>query len=130
MVTTSPPMASCATPPRTEMLYNINPRPDNNVRKAPSWPKSWANLSLSQPHSHRNEWANLYLLGQPDAFPFSFEGPAALPEGVAAAGRAQDLARVLPGAQDRASPNFMGLTSLGLGIGGFFGVISDIVFSH
>ena len=38
------------------------------VRKAPSWPRSWANFSPSQLCSHRNAWANLHLLGQPDTF--------------------------------------------------------------
>ena len=36
------------------------------VRKTPSWPRSWANFSLSQLSSHRYAWANLHLLGQPD----------------------------------------------------------------
>jgi hypothetical protein len=39
------------------------------VRKAPSWPRSWANCSLFQLHSHSNAWANLQLLGQPYTFP-------------------------------------------------------------
>jgi hypothetical protein len=39
------------------------------VRKAPSWPRSWANFSspLSL-HSHWDAWANLHVLGQPDTF--------------------------------------------------------------
>ena len=40
------------------------------VRQAPSWPSSWANVSLlfgpRSPFSHRSTWANLHLLGQPD----------------------------------------------------------------
>jgi hypothetical protein len=38
------------------------------VRKTPSWPRSWANFSLSQLCSHSNAWANLHLLGHPDTF--------------------------------------------------------------
>ena len=38
------------------------------VSKAPRWPRSWANFSLLQLSSHRNAWANLHLLGQPDTF--------------------------------------------------------------
>jgi hypothetical protein len=39
----------------------------NQVRPTPSWPRSWANLSLVSPYPHRNARANLHLLGQPDA---------------------------------------------------------------
>jgi hypothetical protein len=39
------------------------------VRKLTSWPRSWANFSLLQLYSHRNAWANLHLLGQPDTAP-------------------------------------------------------------
>ena len=38
------------------------------VSKTPSWPRSWANFSLLQLYSHRNAWANLHLLGQPNTF--------------------------------------------------------------
>jgi hypothetical protein len=38
------------------------------VRKTPGWPRSWANFSLLYPYSHRNAWANLRLLGQPNTF--------------------------------------------------------------
>ena len=38
------------------------------MRKTPSWPKSWANFSLWQLHSHKNAWANLHHLGQPNTF--------------------------------------------------------------
>ena len=31
-----------------------------------SWPRSWANFSLLQLYAHRNAWANLHFLGQPD----------------------------------------------------------------
>ena len=43
-----------------------NERPQ--VRKTPSWPRSWASFSLLQLHSHRNAWANSHLLGQPNTF--------------------------------------------------------------
>ena len=33
------------------------------VRKTPSCPRSWANFSLSQLHSHRNVWANFASSG-------------------------------------------------------------------
>jgi hypothetical protein len=33
------------------------------VRKTPSWPRSWANFSRLSLYSHRNAWANLDLLG-------------------------------------------------------------------
>jgi hypothetical protein len=36
------------------------------VRKTPSWPRSWANFSLLQLCFHSNAWANLHVLGQPD----------------------------------------------------------------
>ena len=32
----------------------------------PGWPRSWANFSLLSLYSHRNAWANLHLLGQPN----------------------------------------------------------------
>ena len=38
------------------------------VRKTPSWPRSWANFSLLSLYSHRNALANLHLLGQPNTF--------------------------------------------------------------
>ena len=38
------------------------------VRETPSWPRSWANFSLLPLYSHRNAWANLHLLGQPNTF--------------------------------------------------------------
>jgi hypothetical protein len=38
------------------------------LRKTPSRPRSWANFSLSSLYSHRNAWANLHHLGQPDTF--------------------------------------------------------------
>jgi Ca2+-binding EF-hand superfamily protein len=48
------------------------------VRKTPSWPRSWANFSLLQLYSHRNAWANLHLLGQPNTFVVSIA--ATVPE--------------------------------------------------
>jgi hypothetical protein len=38
------------------------------ARKMQRWPRSWANFSLLQLYSHRNVWANLHLLGQPNTF--------------------------------------------------------------
>jgi hypothetical protein len=38
------------------------------VRKTPSWPRSWANFSLLWLYSYWKAWANLYLLGQPNTF--------------------------------------------------------------
>jgi hypothetical protein len=37
------------------------------VRTTPSLPRSWAHFSLLSLHSHRNVWAYLRLLGQPNA---------------------------------------------------------------
>jgi hypothetical protein len=36
------------------------------VRKTPSWARSWANFSRLQLCSHRNAWDNFRLLGQPN----------------------------------------------------------------
>ena len=36
------------------------------VRKTPSWPRSWANFSPLSLYPHRNAWANVHLLGQPN----------------------------------------------------------------
>ena len=41
-------------------------RAQTQVRKTPSWPRSWANSSRLQLYSHMNAWANLHLLGQPN----------------------------------------------------------------
>ena len=38
------------------------------VRKTPSWPRSWANFSLLSLYSHRNPWTNFHRLGQPNTF--------------------------------------------------------------
>ena len=40
----------------------------SQVRKLPSWPRSWANCSLLQLYSQRNAWANLHILDQPNTF--------------------------------------------------------------
>jgi hypothetical protein len=37
----------------------------SGVRKAPSWPRSWAKFGLQSLYSHRSAWANLHRLGQP-----------------------------------------------------------------
>jgi hypothetical protein len=62
------------------------------VRKAPSWPRSWANFSLLQLYSHRGAWANLHLLGQPDTFLAADPGPSP-------ARRAGEVLRRAPRAQ-------------------------------
>jgi hypothetical protein len=36
------------------------------VRNTPSWPRCWANFSLLSLCSHRNVWANLCPLDQPN----------------------------------------------------------------
>jgi hypothetical protein len=36
------------------------------VREKPSWLRSWVNSSRLQLYSHRNPWANLHLLAQPN----------------------------------------------------------------
>ena len=46
----------------------LTPDTFTQVRKTPSWPRSWAKSSLISLHSHRNAWANLLLLGQPETF--------------------------------------------------------------
>jgi hypothetical protein len=38
------------------------------VRKTPIWPGNWSNFSVLQLYSHRNAWANLHILGQPNTF--------------------------------------------------------------
>ena len=40
----------------------------SQVRKTPSWPRSWANFSPLYLYSHKNARANLYLLSQPNTF--------------------------------------------------------------
>jgi hypothetical protein len=55
--------------------------PDAQVKKTPSWPRSWANFSLLYLYFHRNAWANLDLLGQSDTF---LAGGGVLGEGVEA----------------------------------------------
>jgi hypothetical protein len=47
---------------------------DNQVRKTPSWPRSWANVRSLSLYSHRNAWANLHLLGQPNTLRASVGG--------------------------------------------------------
>jgi hypothetical protein len=38
----------------------------DQVRKTPSWPRSWANFSFL--YYHRNAWADSHRLGQPSTF--------------------------------------------------------------
>ena len=48
------------------ILYTLSGGLDadgDQVRKTPSWPRSWANFSRLLLYSHRNAWANLDLLG-------------------------------------------------------------------
>ena len=40
----------------------------DEVRKTPSWPRSWANFSLFLLYSLMTAWANLHLSGQPNTF--------------------------------------------------------------
>jgi hypothetical protein len=49
------------------------------VRKTPSWHRSWANSSRVELYSCRIAWANLRLLGQPKTL-FSLQGPGWTPE--------------------------------------------------
>ena len=51
-----------------ELVYRGTPSSGAQVRTTPSWPRSWANLSLFCLYSHRNVWANSHLLGQPNTF--------------------------------------------------------------
>ena len=67
---------------RPQSSAAATPNPVPPARKTPSRPKSWANCSLLQPHSHRNARADLHLLGQPNAFPRS-----RVPRTVARSGR-------------------------------------------
>ena len=49
-------------PPQMKAVF------DPQVRKTPSWPRSWANFSLLPLYFHRNAWANLHPLGRPNTF--------------------------------------------------------------
>jgi hypothetical protein len=64
------------------------------VRKTPRRPRSWANFSLLMLYSHRNAWANLHLLGQPNTFLAQGGGRlrGGAPVGEGRRGRAQDRA--------------------------------------
>jgi hypothetical protein len=53
------------TTPRFNVFIVLVELAVNEVRKTPSWPRSWANFSLLHLYSHRNAWANLHLLHQP-----------------------------------------------------------------
>jgi DnaJ family protein C protein 13 len=59
------PSADQATLKKRYRKAALKYHPDK-VRKTPSWPRSWANFNLLQLYSHRNTWANLQLLGQPN----------------------------------------------------------------
>jgi hypothetical protein len=51
-----------------QLSAEASARANIQARQTPSWPRSWANFSLFWLYSHRNTWANLHLLGQPDTF--------------------------------------------------------------
>jgi hypothetical protein len=48
--------------------FYLDAQGKEQVRKTPSWPRSWANCSLLWLYSHRNAWANLHLLSQLNNF--------------------------------------------------------------
>jgi hypothetical protein len=52
--------------PRFHNMQDFDAR--SEVRKIPSWPRSWANFSLLWLYFYRNAWANLHILGQPNTF--------------------------------------------------------------
>ena len=56
--------------------FYLDAQGKEQVRKTPSWPRSWANCSLLWLYSHRNAWANLHLLGQLNNF-LARQGPFA-----------------------------------------------------
>ena len=60
--------AAIVTPLRPRPVQKHSTRRPPAVRKTPSWPRSWVNFCLLKLHSHRNVWANLRLLGQPNTF--------------------------------------------------------------
>ena len=49
-------------------VYCLGQDQCTQVRTMHSWPRSRANFSLLQLYSHRNAWANLHILGQPNNF--------------------------------------------------------------
>ena len=51
-----------------ELLASLRLFEQQQVRKMPRWPRSWANCSRLSLHSHRRAWANLHVLGQPNSF--------------------------------------------------------------
>jgi hypothetical protein len=59
------------------------------VRKTPSWPRSWANFSLLWLYSYRNAWTNLHFLGQPNTFLVIRGGRAALRSRPGGSGKAR-----------------------------------------
>jgi hypothetical protein len=62
-------LARAAEHGRTEMvtfLLAAGADLETKVRKTPSWPRSWASVSLLSLYPHRNARANLHILGQPD----------------------------------------------------------------
>jgi hypothetical protein len=57
------------------------------VRKMPSRPRSWANLSLLQLYTHRNAWADSQRLGHPNTLLAPGEGGPRHAGGAGAGGR-------------------------------------------
>ena len=60
------PAAVAANSPAKAQMYREE-HAALQVRKTPSWPRSWANFGLLELYFHRNAWANLHLLGQPNS---------------------------------------------------------------
>jgi hypothetical protein len=57
----------CMGPDVTGM-YEYFCKEGGNVSKTPMWPSSGADFSPPSLYSHRDAWASLHLLGQPNAF--------------------------------------------------------------
>ena len=54
--------------PDVTVMYDYFCKEGGKVSKTPIWPRSWADFSPSSLYSHRDAWASLHLLGQPNAF--------------------------------------------------------------
>ena len=75
-------------------MASANPVLARRVRKTPSWPRSWANFSLSQLCSHRNAWASF----RANLTPFSLKRYISRLNG-SAVGRRVEGGRSLPAVQ-------------------------------
>jgi hypothetical protein len=84
----------------------------SQVKNISSWPRSWANFSLFWLYSHRNAWANLHLLGQPNTFLAADTDASTAPE---LQGRF-DLVSVLNVFDRCARPNTLLASVAGLGL--------------